>query len=339
MIIAGSGRMYDAQRPMKRTLLLEHASAVLIERPVATRRLLRSALHNIGLREMRELDQVPENGAETDLLHAVDLIVVDVSEEDHAGARLVANIRRRVAAFNPFITTIATSFAATSSVINVAVNAGTDGILLKPFSQQQMYDQVLNLIERRRPFVVTANYIGPERRSRAGINQGPAIDVPNTLRDKLVKGRTYSHAEATASIESAWGRVSREFSLRGAVQILYLIRLAKAAIEDPTQDDVGRELARLRDTAKDLLTRIAETQLREIAAELTDWITHRLDVRLGVGNAVALDKITRLTATLSCLLGSLQTPEELILQADRAVMEHRMRLAAAAAAIAGEEAP
>lgn len=333
--------MYDAQRPMKRTLLLEHASAVLIERPVATRRLLRSALHNIGLREMRELDQVPENGAETDLLHAVDLVVVDVSEEDHAGAQLVSNIRRRIAAFNPFITTIATSFTATSNVINVAVNAGTDGILLKPFSQQQMYEQVLNLIERRRPFVVTANYIGPERRPRGrpGAGATPTIDVPNTLREKLVRGRAYNHGEATAAIESAWGRVNREFSLRGAVQILYLIRLAKAAIEDPTQQDVGRELARLRDTSKDLLTRIAEAQLREIAAELTDWVTHRLDVRLGAGNGVALDKITHLTATLACLLGTLQTPEELIQQADRAVLDHRARLAAAAAAAAGEEQP
>src|SRR5271170_3094593 len=129
--------MYDAPKPMKRTLLLEHASAVLIERPVATRRLLRSALHNIGLREMRELDQMPENGADSDLLHAVDLVVVDLSEEDHGGARLVSNIRRRVAAFNPFIATIATSFTATSGVINSAVNSGTDSILLKPFSQQQ----------------------------------------------------------------------------------------------------------------------------------------------------------------------------------------------------------
>jgi DNA-binding NarL/FixJ family response regulator len=329
--------MYDLQRPMKRTLLLEHASAVLIERPVATRRLLRSALHNIGLREMRELDQVPEHGAETELLHAVDLVVVDVSEEDQAGAKLVSNIRRRIAAFNPFITTIATSFAATSKVINVAVNAGTDGILLKPFSQQQMYDQVLNLIERRRPFIVTANYIGPERRpgARNGASAAQSIDVPNTLRDKLVKGRHYNHGEATAEIESAWGRVNREFSLRGAVQILYLIRLAKAAIEDPTQEDVGRELGRLRDTAKDLLTRIAEAQLREIAAELTDWVTHRLDIRLGVGNAVALEKITHLTATLACLLGSLQTPEELILQADRAVFDYRARQAAAAVAASG----
>lgn len=329
--------MYDAQRPMKRTLLLENASAVLIERPVATRRLLRSALHNIGLREMRELDQVPADGAETDLLHAVDLVVVDVSEEDHAGAQLVSNIRRRIAAFNPFITTIATSFTATSNVINVAVNAGTDGILLKPFSQQQMYDQVLNLIERRRPFVVTANYIGPERRprGRAGAAGTPTIDVPNTLREKLVRGRNYSHGEATAAIESAWGRVNREFSLRGAVQILYLIRLAKAAIEDPAQQDVGRELARLRDTSKDLLTRISEVQLREIAAELTDWITHRLDVRLGAANGVTLDKITHLTATLACLLGALQSPEELILQADRAVQDYRNRQAAAIAAAAG----
>ena len=55
--------MYGATKPIRRSLLLEYATAVLIERPVATRRLLRSALHNIGLRELRELDQMPEAGA------------------------------------------------------------------------------------------------------------------------------------------------------------------------------------------------------------------------------------------------------------------------------------
>jgi DNA-binding NarL/FixJ family response regulator len=319
--------MHDEPKPMKRSLLLEHATAVLIERPVATRRLLRSALHNIGLREMRELDQVPDNGAGAELLNAVDLVVVELSENDPAGARLVADIRRRVTAFNPFIATIATSFVATSGIISSAVNAGTDSILLKPFSQQQMYEQVLNLIERRRPFIVTANYIGPERRpqTRAGASAVPTIDVPNTLRDKLIRGRSYNQGEATAAIESIWGRVSREFGLRGALQILYLIRLAKAAIDDPTRDDAAKEVGRLRDTAKDLLARIAETQLREIAGELTDWIGQRLDPRNGADNRMALQKITQLTATLACLLGSTQTPDELIQQADRAAFEYRAR--------------
>ena len=332
--------MHDIQKQMNRALLLENASAVLIERPVATRRLLRSALHNIGLREIREIDQIPADGLDATLLHAVDLVLVDVSEEDQSGTRLVANIRRRIAAFNPFIATIATSFTATASVVNGAVNAGTDTILLKPFSQQQMYDQVLKLIERRRPFVVTANYIGPERRpnQRAAGNPVPAIDVPNTLRDKLVKGRSYNAGEAIAEIEATWGRVSREYNLRGAFQILYLIRLAKAALDDPTQEDAGRELGRLRETSRDLLARIAEPQLREIAGELTDWISYRLDARLGTDNIAALEKITSLTATLVCLLGSPATPEELILQADRAALDHRARQAAAVAAAANGSA-
>jgi DNA-binding NarL/FixJ family response regulator len=309
---------------MKRTLLLEHASAVLIERPMATRRLLRTALHNIGLREMRELDQMPDPAA--DLLQSVDLVLVDLTEEDRTGAQLVANIRRRIAAFNPFIATIATSFSAEATIIRSAVDAGTDGILLKPFSQQQVYEQVLRLIEQRRPFVVTANYIGPERRPAQRRAGGIAsIDVPNTLRDKLMQGRGFRATDSAAMIEAAWGRVSREFGLRGAFQILYLIRLAKAAIEDPAQEDAGQELARLREAARDLLSRIAETQLRDIAVELTEWVTHRLDMRSGEANAVALDKVTELTAILLTLLGSDIPPRILIEQADRAAADYRAR--------------
>jgi DNA-binding NarL/FixJ family response regulator len=319
--------MYDATKPIRRGLLLEYATAVLIERPVATRRLLRSALHNIGLRELRELDQMPEAGAETDLFRAVDLLVVDLSEEDCTGAALVTNIRRRVAALNPFIITIATSFTATSTVINSAVNAGTDGILLKPFSQQQIYDQILHVIERRRPFIVTANYIGPERRpqKRPDSSSAPAIDVPNTLRDKLIQGRYFNIGESVAAIESTWGRVNREFNLRGAFQILYLIRLAKAATEDPTEDNAAKELARLRNATRELLSRIAGTELHDVATELADWISHRLDLKAGAGNGRALDQIAGLTAALICLLGSEAAPEELIRQADRAALEYRAR--------------
>jgi DNA-binding NarL/FixJ family response regulator len=320
--------MYDTRQPIKRHLLLEYASAVLIERPIATRRLLRSALHDIGLRQLNELDQVPESAAEADLLRAVDLVLVDLSEDDFAGARFVANIRRRIAAFNPFVITIATSFTATSSIISSAVNAGTDGILLKPFSQQQVYDQVLQLIEQRRPFVVTANYIGPERRPRLrpGAGSVPSIDVPNTLRDKLIQGRSYNFAEAAAAIDATWGRVDREFGLRGAFQILYLVRLAKAAHDDPAPDGgSARELVRLRDAAREPLARIAETQLRDIAVELTNWITHRLDLNAGAGNGRTLDQITGLAATLIVLLGSTATPEALIQQADRAALDFRAR--------------
>jgi DNA-binding NarL/FixJ family response regulator len=326
--------MYDATKPIRRSLLLEYATAVLIERPVATRRLLRSALHNIGLRELRELDQMPEAGAEIDLFRSVDLVVVDLSEDDCTGAGLVTNIRRRFAAFNPFITTIATSFTATSTIINSAVNAGTDGILLKPFSQQQIYDQILHVIERRRPFIVTANYIGPERRPqmRPDASSAPVIDVPNTLRDKLIQGRYFNTGESIAAIESTWGRVNREFNLRGAFQILYLIRLAKAAIEDPTEDSAAKELGRLRNATQELLSRIAGTQLRDIATELSDWITNRIDVKMGVGNGRALDQIAALTATLICLLGSQATPEDLIRQADRAALEYRARHIARSAA-------
>jgi|HubBroStandDraft_1064217.scaffolds.fasta_scaffold00066_17 DNA-binding response OmpR family regulator len=325
--------MSDTSKPMRRSLLLESASAVLIERPAATRRLLRSALHGIGLRELRELDRMPETGTEFGLFQSVDLVVVDLAENDYAGARLVANIRRRIAAFNPFITTIATSFTATPVLVSSAVNAGVDGILIKPFSHRQFYDRVLQVLERRRPFVVTANYIGPERRpgERPGASSASPIEVPNTLRDKLIQGRSFNPRDSIAAIESAWGRVNREFGISGACQILFLIRLAKSAFDDSAQEDAARELVRLRETAKELLARVAEPGLGEVASELADWITRRLDVEPGAGNGRALEQITRLTATLICRLGSPATPEALIQRADRAALEYRARRAAASA--------
>jgi hypothetical protein len=59
--------------------------------------------------------------------------------------------------------------------------------LLRPFSASQAWERIKSIILARKPFVVTSDYVGPDR-GRAG-NAGMApdpFDPPNLLRDKVL---------------------------------------------------------------------------------------------------------------------------------------------------------
>jgi hypothetical protein len=96
--------------------------------------------------------------------------------------------------------------------------------VLKPYSLQQIMDPVIALVDRRRPFVVTSDYVGPERRTSH--REGQIIDqivVPNSLAAKVLN---LDQAEQDAAAEAAWAEIDRQKSQRLVFQALFLVRLA-----------------------------------------------------------------------------------------------------------------
>ena len=103
---------------------------------------------------------------------------------------LASRIRAGELGVNPFIGTIITVWQPSEAVIRRIVNCGTDDIIVKPLSPKQIMDRVNVVAFNRKPFVVTSEYIGPDRRSGRKLKEGeeadpsddvPRIEVPNTL--------------------------------------------------------------------------------------------------------------------------------------------------------------
>ena len=167
---------------------------------------------------------------------AADLLIVDGDAEDGAGLTLIQDLRRGELVRNPFVVIIATTWTPTGTLVMRATNAGADDLLVKPCSPRQIADRITVLIDGRKPFVVTSDYVGPDRRKqpRPG-GTIPLIDAPNTLRWKA----TGAKLDAETAITEATRRVSAEKLVRHTVQAAFLIDFARPGL----QGDGPRALA------------------------------------------------------------------------------------------------
>ncbi|MBC8339304.1 MAG: response regulator transcription factor [Alphaproteobacteria bacterium] len=114
----------------------------------------------------------------------VDLMVVDIDADRKEFQAMMRKIRHHEIGDNPFPITIALSSDSHFRNVSQTMNAGFDIMLLKPFSMGTFLDRVHHLIRARSPFVVTADYIGPDRRldQRPSARKDLLINVPNPLK-------------------------------------------------------------------------------------------------------------------------------------------------------------
>ena len=66
------------------------------------------------------------------------------------------------------------------------MDGGVDLILSLPISRRKLGQAITTLITERKPFVVTSDYFGPDRRAeaRAEGDEAPLVQAPNSLRRK-----------------------------------------------------------------------------------------------------------------------------------------------------------
>lgn len=247
------------------TYRLDDVRVVLAEPRVDIRQDLEQSLRSHGFEQilitgtMSSVVQAIEEGT-------VDLLIGDtvLPEGDLSG--LVSEMRHGKVGSNPFLVTITLVSNPTQDIIRGVINSGTDGVLLKPISPDQMWDRVVQLIERRKRFVVTTDYIGPDRRSkpRSDGMQIPLIPVPNPLRDRVF-GNTDPRRTKRA-LEGAMARINEEKVERHAYQIGWLVKRILPALNT---GDVGEEeqahLDKLVKVSDDLCARIKETRFIHVA--------------------------------------------------------------------------
>ena len=87
---------------------------------------------------------------------------------------------------NPFIVIIVTAWEKSTGLINRVVNSGADDLLLRPFSTALLGSRIEAHIERRKGFVITTDYVGPDRRQSQvrQTNAAETFDPPNSLKMK-----------------------------------------------------------------------------------------------------------------------------------------------------------
>jgi CheY-like chemotaxis protein len=198
-----------------------------------TRRLIRGAMTASGYRSVHDCADL--KSIETQMVAGLpDLLITDTKIPGGDIFELVSKMRRGMLGENPFVPVIMLTWDANADIIRKAAACGVDDILAAPISPSDLFGRIKTLVARRKPFVVTSDYIGPDRRRDAGrdANDGiPLIDVPNTLRSKAL-GEPVSAAELRSAVGAVMSEINDQRLIRHSYQISFLVGMIFPAYQE-----------------------------------------------------------------------------------------------------------
>ena len=226
---------------------------------------LKGALFTHGFREIIDSDKLSViREAVQD--NKVDLLICDAMLPDGDTCRLTHDIRHNKIGNNPFIVIITLIDEPDRELVMRIINSGSDDVVLKPVSASALIDRVKNLATNRKRFVVTSDYIGPNRRddnSRGG-EEIPEIDVPNPVRIKA--GRMASGDTMQKAIDAVARVINEKKIERHAYQINHLVDRILPRYEEGAWDGtVIDELDALLVASQDISRRMKGTPYAHVS--------------------------------------------------------------------------
>jgi CheY-like chemotaxis protein len=127
------------------------------------RRILRTLLHGFGAREVYEAEDGAA-GLEAFTHNIPDIVLTDWAMPIFDGLELTQMIRQPGANANPFVPIIMLTGHSEKKRVLAARDSGVTEFLAKPISANALYQRILNVVVKPRPFIKTRNYFGPDRR-------------------------------------------------------------------------------------------------------------------------------------------------------------------------------
>lgn len=229
---------------------------------------LRMAFQGIGFRNLTDADSL--RGVEEAIAAGeVDLLIWDTSCKGGDVCELAHNIRHHRLGKNPFLPIITMVSDATPENIRKVMDSGPDDLVVKPISTGFLFNRIMSIVERKRQFVVTSDYIGPERRNKNRPTEDSplAMEVPNPLRDKAT-GVEHT-PELQKAIDEATSSLNDRKMGQHAIRITDKVDLILPIYKNGGVDDgVLEHLDRLQFASEDLARRVNGTPF-EFIGELT----------------------------------------------------------------------
>jgi DNA-binding response OmpR family regulator len=226
---------------------------------------LRQSLNDLDFREIRSGFDM------ADIVNALnarvpDLLITDSNLPDGDVCDLVRDVRGHKIGTNPFLPIIVTTWKPSVELVHAAIDSGADDLIVQPTSRGQLGNRIDALTFSRKPFVVTAGYIGPDRRKhpRPDKQQVPLIEVPNTLKAKAT-GAT-DMVRLQQEIDAVIGIVNRGKLQRNAAHLGYLANQILPAYRAKKIDkQLAGNLRELLSTAEDIGRRLVGTRFTHVA--------------------------------------------------------------------------
>lgn len=145
---------------------LSRVDVLIVEDNKHMQALLRDMMRALGVNTVRTAD---EGAAALKVLEDFepDIILTDWHMHPLNGIELVQMIRTGSDSKNPYVPVIMLTAYTEYKRVKEAVDVGVNEFLAKPISVSALYNRVVSIIDRPRPFVREKSYTGPDRRRRS----------------------------------------------------------------------------------------------------------------------------------------------------------------------------
>lgn len=203
---------------------------VVIYDPVPSNRAAtRSALYALGFRRTETVSTL-EAFLESMQKSPPDIALCEAQGGAEDLCNAIQQLRHGTMGHNPFVVILVTAWEKNTQMINRVVSSGADDLLLRPFSTALLGQRIESHVERRKGFVVTSDYVGPDRRKDNG--RGPStnielFDPPNSL---MMKAKERLAGDVVArkmdtELKDAREKLTTEKLKRDSFQVCILWRL------------------------------------------------------------------------------------------------------------------
>jgi len=237
---------------------LARVAALVAVAAVERRAQVGKALAAVGIRTIAEAPSLAEARANC-AAGGFPLLVLEQEIGGEDATPLLRDLRQGLLGPDPFVLAVMLLAARDETRVRAAIDSGPDDLLLVPFSVGQLVSRLTALVERRKPFVVTHDYLGPDRRAapRPGPGRGgisvPQIVVPHPLRARAAGWTAEQYEQARAEAVRTLGR-ERIRRLALAIEWESVALLEAGGDDAAAPDRIGATLARLDTLARQLAT-------------------------------------------------------------------------------------
>jgi DNA-binding response OmpR family regulator len=238
---------------------MARVKALVCEPSSLLRQGIRLALNNIGIREVMEASTfLAAHKACEEGDH--DFLIINQEIEANDSTYIMRQLRAGHLGRDPFVLSVMLLSSREEPKVRAAMDCGPDDMLLIPFAPDQLMNRLRVLVDRRKPFVVTHDYIGPDRRAqpRPGATSATQFNVPNPARARSqgIAADRYARLRQDTFQAIAVERIKR---LAATIEWECNALIVSVRESRHTPETNFRSLMKLDSVSEELSSRIAKT--------------------------------------------------------------------------------
>jgi DNA-binding NarL/FixJ family response regulator len=249
----------------------EEVDILLVDAEVQLRAGLRNILMQEGYRGIRDVSTV--SGARDKIRESPpDLVVVDSQMPDGDSIAMIEDIRFKRLGANPFLTIMVMIWSPNREMVDRILKCGVDDLVVRPNAPMKVMERINYLAGNRQPFVVTSEYIGPDRGGRKKkegeehdlADDVPRIEVPNTLGAKAA-GEQIDYVELQEMVSSAMHEINDQRLRRHSLRIADIVdKIVPAYQKNNVTPAIQKEVAQLSNISKEISERLLNSDFEHV---------------------------------------------------------------------------